>query len=124
MSASDKPGISESDAILQARFRLSGIIILFVGLLAAILINGSAASRDAGISDDTKKYERQMEMLAGKGNMLATEMREGFVSLWQGRRLARTLLFLSVGGSAACFFVAHRLGFPPPPDTRSGGSAR
>lgn len=118
MSAGTKPGISEGDAVLQARFRLAGVVLMFAGLLAALVINGVAGREGAGPSSDTKKYEREMEMLGGKGNLLATEIREGFVGLWQGKQLARTLLVLSVAGSAACFFVARRLGFPPPPGSR------
>ena len=117
--------MSRKDKTLQARFRLIGVCILVAGLLAAALINWRAApddeSSDAILSGESKRYEYEMERIGGKSNVLAAEFREWFVSLWHGRRLAHTLVFLSVGGSLACFVLAHLLTYPPPPDDRTDG---
>jgi hypothetical protein len=126
MSAEEKQDMSGKDKTLQKRFRLIGVCILVAGLLAAGVINRRAApddgSSDAIMSGETKRYEYEMERIGGKSNVLAAEFRDWFGSLWHGRRLARTLAFLSVGGSLACFFLAHLLTYPPPPDNRTDGN--
>jgi hypothetical protein len=105
------------DTTVQARFRLIGLCILIAGLLAAAVINWRAApddgSADAILSGASKRYEYEMERIGGKSNVLAAELREWFVSLWHGKRLAHTVVFLSVGGSLACFLLAHLLSLPP-----------
>lgn len=90
-----------------------GLCILAAGLLAAAFVAGMTASGDAVSSPDTKRYEYQMEVLGGKANLLATEIREWWGSLWHGRRLAYTLAGVSVVSSLGCFFVAHRLNHSP-----------
>ncbi len=117
MSADETPDRSVRDRILQKRFRLAGVIILVGGLLAAVMISRWAVS-DAGSSDsdilgDSKRYDYAMERIGGKSNAVASEFREWFVGLWQGRKLARTVVVLSVGGSLGCFLVAHLLSFSP-----------
>lgn len=117
MSPLEKQPISARDRALQARFRQAGALILAAGLLSAALVNWRAANSDLSnyeqIVNNTKSNAYEMEMVGGKANIFASEAREWFGGLWHGKGLAHTLAFLSVGGSAACFFVAHRLGFPP-----------
>jgi hypothetical protein len=97
--------MSEKDITLRKRFRLIGVLILVAGLLAAAVIDRRAApgdeSSDAIMTGNTKRYEYEMERIGGKSNVVATEIREWFGSLWHGRRLAHTLVFLSIGGSLA-----------------------
>jgi hypothetical protein len=62
-----------------------------------------------------------MERIGGKGGALASQLVEWFSSLWRGRRLASTLLCLSVAGSLACFLVAHVLSYAGPPDDPTAG---
>jgi hypothetical protein len=121
MSAAEIPEMSGKDRVLQARLRQIGFVVLVAGLLAAVLVYSMAAPADEASTADSKRNEYQMELIGGKSNLLATEIREWFASLWHGRRLAHTLAFLSVGGSLACFFLAHRLNYLPPPDNRSRG---
>jgi hypothetical protein len=113
-SAASRPGAARRDAVLRRRLRLAGAAILLAGLLAAVLVNRTAAPDDEQALEArlnyTKRYEYQMELMGGKANILATEFREWFLGLWHGKRLARTLAVLSVGGGLACFYVAHRLG--------------
>jgi hypothetical protein len=126
MSAEEKQDVSGKDKTLQKRFRLVGICLLVAGLLAAAVINQRAApdggSSDAILSGATKRYEYEMERIGGKSNVVAAEFRDWFGSLWHGRRLARTLVVLSVGGSLACFLLAHLLTYPPPLDNRTDGN--
>jgi hypothetical protein len=117
---------SARDRILQKRFRLAGLIIVIVGLLAAVAISRWAAA-DAGGSDadilgDSKRYDYAMERIGGRSNALASELREWFAGLWHGRKLARTVVVLSVVGSLGCFLVAHLYSFSLPPDDRTGGN--
>jgi len=130
MNAEEKQDMSRKDRTLQTRFRLIGVFILVAGLLAAVLINQRAAPDDGSsyvimagtiLSGNAKRAENEMKRIGGKSNVLAAEIREWFGSLWHGRRLAHTLVFLSVGGSLACFYLAHILTDPPPPDNRTGG---
>jgi len=113
-SAASRSNAAGRDAVLRRRLRLAGAVILFAGLVAAALVNRTAAPDDEQALEarlnNTKRYEYQMELMGGKANVLATELREWFLGLWHGKRLARTLAVLSVGGGLACFYVARRLG--------------
>ncbi len=110
-----------SDAALQARLRLIGVVILVAGLFAAVLVDLTAKPDDASANADSKRYEGQMEYIGGKSNVLATEIRDWIGSLWHGRRLSQTLAVLSIGGAGACFFLAHRLNYSPARDERNEG---
>ena len=118
LTTNTKNAILEGDRKLQARLRLAGAVILLVGLPAAALVYRSAVtdydSAYVKMLNNTKKNEYDMELIGGKANILASELRDWFGSQWHGKTLARTLTVLSVGGSLACFFVAHRLNYLPP----------
>jgi hypothetical protein len=120
VSAEEKQEMSAHDRILQRRFRQIGVFLLVAGLFAAVIVNRKAppddGSPDAITLTDSKRYEYEMERIGGKSNMAAAELRDWFGSLWHGKRLAHTLVFLSVAGSLGCFFAAHLLNYPPPPD--------
>jgi len=122
LTSRTKNALPESDRRLQKRLRLAGAVILLAGLAAAALAYRSAVtdydSAYVKMLNNTKKNEYDMELIGGKANILASELREWFASLWHGRRLARTLTVLSVGGSLACFFVAHRLNYIPAAEGR------
>jgi hypothetical protein len=121
VNADQTPDQAERDLALQARLRVIGLCILAAGLLAATFVAGMTASGDDVSGADTKRYEYQMEVLGGKANLLATEIREWLGSLWHGRRLAYTIACLSVGSSLGCFFVAHRLNHSPALKGRDSG---
>jgi hypothetical protein len=125
MSVDEKQEMSGHDRILQRRFRQIGAFLLVAGLLAAVIVNWKATpddgSPDANTLNDSKRYEYEMERIGGKSNMVAAELRDWFGSLWHGKRLAHTLVFLSVGGFLGCFFAAHLLTYPPPPDNPTEG---
>jgi len=57
----------------------------------------------------TKREMLQMERIGGKANVLASELIQWFVSLWQGQNLAFTLAYLSMGGCGVCFGLAQFL---------------
>ena len=75
-------------------------------IAAAILRRASAARRhlftatpapQLGYEPETsKKYLREMEVYGGKANVLASEFRKWFESLWHGRKLAVTVVCLTL----------------------------
>jgi hypothetical protein len=105
----DRRELSASDAALYARLRLVGLVMLIAGLAAAAMVGAAAPHPDEGAAEDAKRYEYQMELVGGKSNLFAAEVREWFDGLWHGRGLSHFLAFVSVGGSSMCFFLAHRL---------------
>jgi hypothetical protein len=122
--------MSVEDATLRRRLRFAGAAILAAGLLSAAAaflatLHARAPSDPIGFGQ-SKKDQYEMERIAGKSLVLATDIDNWIGSLWHGRRLACTLVFLSAGGSLLCFFLAHRLSDPPPlkratPHTEAGG---
>jgi hypothetical protein len=103
----------EGDAALRRRLRRGGAAIILVGLAAAAIAYRTAAPDDDRLLiarlNNTKSYEYQMEVMGGKANILASELKDWFLGLWRGRTLGRTLAAISLGGGLACFYVAHRL---------------
>ena len=65
---------------------------------------------------DTKKYRRDLELYGGQVNVLSTEFMRWWESRWQGRQLAVTVAWLTVGGVALFWFGASR-----PPIRRGDG---
>ena len=113
MNADQTPDQAERDLALQARLRVVGLCILAAGMLAATFVAGFTSSGGDVSMPDTKRNVYQMEVLGGKANILATEIREWVGSLWHGRRLAYTLACVSVSSSFICLFFAHRLNHSP-----------
>lgn len=91
------------------RLRIAGLIILVLGLLIAGLIYATRSPDDEDVEFVTKRELLQMERIGGKANVLAIELRQWFVGLWQGQNLAFTLAYLSIGGCGFCFLLAKFL---------------
>ena len=115
----------EMDAALMRRLRLVGTAVLVAGLLSAALVYRAAppvGGRPDPLASGYSKHElAEMENIGGKSVVFAVELNEGFDSLWHGRRLAGTLVFLSLGGSLVCFFLASRLRGALPGGSGTGG---
>jgi hypothetical protein len=58
--------------------------------------------------EDTKRYLRDLELYGGKANLIATEFRRWFESLWQGRNLAWTLATLTLVAALVFWWLASR----------------
>ncbi len=101
---------------------LVGAVILIVGLTGSVLIyltpekqqnnvlgyeegNGSAYPIRP---EDSKLYQRDLELYGGKASLLADQFRRWFIGLWHGRSLAYTAAFMVVLVSFGFFYVAHR----------------
>jgi hypothetical protein len=83
---------------------------LAIGLAGAIWIylNAVSSADDAlGFNPaESKQYLRALELYGGKANVLATELRQWFESLWHGTRLAYTVACASVLLAAVFWFAA------------------
>lgn len=107
----------------RKRLYLSSILVLLLGLCAAaaVYVTAGSDSNNAvgyevinGVAypvapEDSKAYQRELERFGGKANVLAVEFTRWFAGLWQGRRLAFTLGFLSAAASLALYLFAKYL---------------
>jgi hypothetical protein len=106
----------------HGRLRLAGIVVLVVGLLAALCVylvaaNGPGGADAAGYRivngqaypvalDDASNELRELERLGGKAASQTYRFNHWLGSLWHGERLAYTLAVLSVALSLMCFYIA------------------
>lgn len=78
-----------------SRLRYVAGAVLVVGLISAIVIYLVAAFAPGEVAgydpEESKQYLRTLELYGGKANVLATELRQWFDSLWHGKRLAYTV---------------------------------
>ncbi|MGD0231344.1 MAG: hypothetical protein ABSC19_13455 [Syntrophorhabdales bacterium] len=123
----------------RTRLNIISIIILLVGLLGAIVIYARAGNESGGVlgyengddsaypimPDDSKVYERNMELYGGKANVLADEFRRWVIGLFHGTSLALIVACVTILVSFGVFYAANYL--PPPlrsddrgPDNRNG----
>lgn len=104
-----------------ARVRLVKRAILAVGLASAVviyLVNDLWPGEAEFELENSKKYLGDLEVYGGKANVLATEFRHWFSSLWHGKSLAFTVAVLSVFLALAYDFFATPL---PPADEADTG---
>lgn len=108
----------------MARIRRITGGILTAGLGAATLIYVTAtppAANPLGYEpENTKRYLRQLEVVGGKANVVATEFQRWFEGLWQGRSLAFTVAWLTLLLAAGFWFLATRLAVGTDLDPTSG----
>ena len=107
----------------RKRLYLVSALILVLGLCAAAVIYATTAGGSDGAVGyevingvaypvapaDSKAYQRELERFGGKANVLAAEFTRWFAGLWQGRRLAFTVAFLSLLASLALYLYAKYL---------------
>ncbi len=84
---------------LQARRGALAAAILLAGLGAGLVIYLTAPAPSEDILGDqaeqSKQYLREVETYGGTANVVASQMREWFDSLWQGPRLGITVACVS-----------------------------
>jgi len=110
-----RPGfLRDAQGPRLARIRAVAAAILGAGLLAACMIYRHAAAAAAAPFDlepqDSKSYLRQVEMMGGTANVIASQIRLGFTGLWQGTTLAYTMFGLAVATAGVFWLVATRKG--------------
>ena len=85
---------------IKGRRRFIAAAILAAGLGSALVIYLTATPAPPNPfgyePEDTKRYLREMEVYGGKANVLASEFRKWFESLWHGRQLAVTVICLTL----------------------------
>lgn len=108
---------------LRARLNIIGVVVLIAGLLCAVLIYRSAANNAANAGntvgydengnpvppEDSKVYQRSLELYGGKANLLADQLRRWLAGFWQGKTLAFTIGFVTIVASFALLGVANYL---------------
>ncbi|HVO49446.1 MAG TPA: hypothetical protein VMV60_00440 [Thermoanaerobaculia bacterium] len=104
----------------EDRVRLVKRLILACGLAGAVVIwIVNAPPPDAGLDlENSKAYLREMEVVGGTANLLASEFRSWFAGLWHGRTLAYTVAVLTFLAAFVYDFFATPL---PPPGESGGG---
>jgi len=98
---------------LQTRLYIITAILLLVGLGSAILIYLKAGDASENILiyefEHSNMYRHNLELYAGKWNVLADEFSRWFDGLWHGRSLAFTVACITIFISFVIFFVAYHL---------------
>jgi hypothetical protein len=112
----------------QARRRFIALAIVFVGCGSALMIYVTATPvpvNPLGYDpEDSKQYLREMEVYGGKANVIASDFLQWVESLWHGKRLAFTVVCLTL--VLLLFFLAAstplppRIGPPPRRDQKPG----
>ena len=107
----------------QARRRFIALAIVFVGCGSALVIYATATPDPVNPlgydPEDSKQYLREMEVYGGKANVIASDFLRWLESLWHGRRLAFTVLGLTL--VLLLFFLVASIPLPPrngPPPRR------
>jgi hypothetical protein len=107
-----------SIGILVVGLAAAACIYLFVDDSAAdlrgsqtVIVDGSTYSIPLNA---TKLYTRDLARFGGKAAILFDDLNQWFAGLWEGRALARTILWISVIASLAVFLAARYL-FPDEP---------
>ena len=94
-----------------SRVRLVVAAILAAGWTAAVTIYVTATpvEKDPQLADleQTKAYQRRVEVLGGKAALEGAQLQEWFESLWQGRRLAYTTATLTALVALGTWAVAR-----------------
>jgi hypothetical protein len=100
---------------LPTRRRIIAIALLFAGFGSAFIIYFTATpapTNPLGYDpEDSKQYLREVELYGGKANLLVSEFRQWFDSLWHGRRLAFTVVCLTL--ATVLFFWVASTPLPP-----------
>ena len=99
-----------SGRILERRTRvdiLRGILVVGLTTALALFLTARAPSPDP-LGDplhESKAYRRQMEVVGGQANLLASDLTEGFLGLWRGKPLAFTVAFLTLALAGGFWLV-------------------
>jgi hypothetical protein len=109
---------------IQKCLRLSGIVILVGGLLAAAFVYATTKPSPGDDDDivsydlvggqvfpvkasESRSYHEKLEATGGNYDVMTDEVLRWIARRWHGRNLAVTLAVLSGGGFVACFYFAR-----------------
>lgn len=93
------------------QFRIFGLTLLVVGLLAGVIIYVTARPDVSpgilGVDIRTNRDRMQLERMGGKGYVMFKDIDDWFAGLWRGPRLGCTIGVLSVLGFLLCRGLAY-----------------
>ncbi len=103
------------------------ILILLVGLSAAgaAYVAAPVETDDPELREEvrdvlrSRRYERDLERIGGKANLLVSDLDAWLSSLWQGTARAYTLAALTAFVATAYALATRGGGRPDPPDRRA-----
>jgi hypothetical protein len=108
---------------LQNRLYIMTAIFLLAGLGSAFIIYLTAGDASENMAiyefEHSNKYRHDLELYAGKWNVLADEFSRWFGGLWHGQSLAFTIACITVFISLVIVIVAYHV--PADTDTLAGG---
>ena len=97
---------------MRARLQAIALFILAIGLGAggAIYAGADETAEHMAVQEMlwSKSYNRQLERFGGKAAVLFDDFNRWFASLWHGKSLGLTLIWLSVFAAACVWLVARR----------------
>jgi len=110
-----------SNSELKRRLRLACLAVLVAGLCAALLIYAVAGDvQDDSLgyvvvngavyplsTRDSKTYRREVQRFGGKAALAFDDFSRWFAALWQGKRLAATVAWLSVLVALGLYLFAN-----------------
>ena len=93
-------------------FRLISYVIFSVGIFISVVIYLTASppmEHPFGYNPlNTKVFLRQLELFGGRSNIMAAELMEWFVGLWQGKNLSYTIAAITVIFSMILWYIGSR----------------
>ena len=98
---------------LQIRLYLIGAFVLIAGLASAALVYVTATNEESdaelAFSSASKPYRHELQRFGGNTSVLLDDFSQWFAGLWHGKRLAGTLLVISIAVALACFWIGRNL---------------
>lgn len=111
---------------LRTFLNILAVILLVLGLAGAVFVYQTAGNNERNSSnaigyengdggtypiqpEDSKSYERGMELYGGKANVLADQLRRWLIGLWQGQTLAYTIACITIFVSLVILGTANYL---------------
>ena len=117
---------------VRTRLYLISVIILLSGLGSSVLIYRNAVNTQREVlgyevgtdgrvypimPDDSKSYQRSLEVYGGKANVVTDKFRRWFAGLWQGKSLAYSVAFITIlAAIIICSMARHLQGSQSNPD--------
>lgn len=118
-------GATPGARLARVRRITAGILAAGLGSAMALYLTAAPpAANPLGYEpEDTKRYLRQLEVLGGRANVVATEFQRWFEGLWQGRQRAFTVAWLTLFLAVVFWFLATRLAVGVETDPAPGKEA-
>jgi hypothetical protein len=93
----------------RRRFIAAAILIIGLACAGVIYLRAGPDAVSSYEWEETKQYQRTLELYGGTANVVASDFREWFASLWHGQRLAFTVAFITLATAFCCWFLARAL---------------